>query len=127
MLFSFPVMVAMDGDVVLFRMYAILYGICTMSSIHKLKAVSPLGNAFGLYYNIGHIMLNSLPRIFSGISEVVVVVGTKRLFAMSHFTTDELLFATTSETQSNEDSNVLPYPNVWLIAKSMTEKSGAGA
>ena len=69
-----------------------------MSSIHELKAVSPVGNAFGLYYNIGHIMLNSLPRIFSGISEVVEVVGTKRLFAMSHFTSDEQLFATTSET-----------------------------
>ena len=69
-----------------------------MSSIHELKSVSHTRNAFGLYYNIGHIMLNSLPRIFSGISEVVVVVGTKRLFAMSHFTTDEQLFGTTSET-----------------------------
>jgi hypothetical protein len=67
---------------------AILYGIWAMSSIHELKAVSHTRNAFGLYYNIGHIMLNSLPRIFSGISEVVVVVGTKRLFAMSHFTTN---------------------------------------
>jgi len=27
-------------------------------------------------------MLNSLPRFFSGISEVVEVVGTQRLFAM---------------------------------------------
>jgi hypothetical protein len=58
---------------------------------------------------------------------VVEVVGTKRLFAMSHFTTYWQIFATASETQSNEDSNVLLYPNVWLIAKSMTEKSGAGA
>jgi len=57
----------------------------------------------------------------------VEVVGTKRLFAMSHFTTYWQIFATASETQSNEDSNVLLYPNVWLIAKSMTEKSGAGA
>jgi hypothetical protein len=69
-----------------------------MSSIHELKSVSQTGNACGLYYNIGHIMLNSLPRIFSGISEVVEVVGTKRLFAMSHFTTKEQLFATTSGT-----------------------------
>jgi hypothetical protein len=91
-------MVAMDGDVVLFMTNVILFGICAMSSIHELKAVSHTGNAFGLYYNIGHIMLNSLPRIFSGISEVVEVVGTKRLFAMSHFTTYEQLFATTSET-----------------------------
>ena len=98
-----------------------------MLSIHELKAVSHTRNAFGLYYNIGHIMLNSLPRIFSGISEVVEVVGTKRLFAMSHFTTKEQLFATTSETKINEDSNVLLPPNAWLNAKSMTEKSGAGA
>ena len=54
---------------------------------------------------------------------MVVVVGTKRLFAMSHFTTDELLFATTSETQSNEDSNVLLRVGK-PIAKSMTEKNG---
>lgn len=48
-------------------------------------------------------------------------------FCHEPFTSEKQLFATISRKKSHDDSHVLPYPNAWLIPKSITEMTGTEA